>query len=278
MKLTLVWQVFNKAHHLEDLLTSWLSTLSGQHTYEAIVVCDACVDGSEEIARSVLGRAGKVGRKVVLSTPDVYEIEANNTALRWAAPDSDLIVFIQDDNFMHDQNWDATLIEARGAVRKPGATALLAGGYFLKDGATYQRVECRREHKTLHWADNFPLWACMVDFVTRPFAVSTSLLREWGGLGGPFFDVICWDDTDLSLKLLKRGYVNQYVPFDVLNLSLGQQTMPERMRQGFERNRKVFNAKHGAWLRARGPQGVTLICPAEPHEGGLRLVHPVYDL
>ncbi|MHC4646771.1 MAG: glycosyltransferase family 2 protein, partial [Planctomycetota bacterium] len=223
MKLTLVFGIFNKAYHLDRLLSSWLDTLSGVYQYEVIVVCDACVDGSQEVAQDTLSRYGDVldGYQIV-ETPDVYEIAQNNTALGLAAEDSELILFIQDDNFMFDENWDAHLFEARCMVPFPGATALLAGGVFLPDGRQFKRIESQRPHKGEHFTkhgidpDEFPPAVYSVDFITRPFAVSTPQLRIMGGLGGEGWDVICWDDTDLSIKLLKAGYTNQYIALDVL--------------------------------------------------------------
>ena len=258
MKLTLAFGIFNKAYHLEQLLESWLSTLSGMCQYEVIVVCDACIDGSPDIARAVLEQhEEQLTRWAVVETPDVYEIEQNNTALRWADPNSDLILFIQDDNLIHDEGWDAWLIEAYRSVAKPGAVALLAGGIFLADGFSYERIESCRPHKGEHFTkhgiaeEQYPPAIYSVDFITRPFAASTSLLREMGGLGGEGWDVICWDDTDLSIKLLRAGYTNLYVALDVLNLSTGQQTMPDMMRQGFENNHALFLEAHQTWLQAR---------------------------
>jgi glycosyltransferase involved in cell wall biosynthesis len=258
MKFTLAFGVYNKAPILEALLTSWFSTLSGGYSYEAVVVCDACVDGSQEIALKTLAEFdGTLSRHAVLETPDVYEIAVNNRALDWAADDSDLIVFIQDDNHIFDPAWDAWIVDARGTVEKPGAVALLAGGYFLKNGFSYRRVESQRPHKGEHFdkhmipADAYPPGIYSVDFITRPFAVSTPLLRGLGGLGGPGWDVICWDDTDLSVKLLRRGYTNLYVSLDVLNTSMGLRTMPDKMREGFDNNKAHFLAAHQDWLASR---------------------------
>lgn len=258
MKLTLVFGIFNKAYHLDRLLSSWLDTLSKAYQYEVIVICDACVDASQEIAQDTLSRYGDVLESYqIVDTPDVYEIEQNNTALALAAGDSDLILFIQDDNFMLDEAWDAHLLSARLLVKKPGCTALLAGGVFLGDGRQFKRIESQRPHKGEHFTKHgiepseYPPAVYSVDFITRPFAVSTPLLREMGGLGGEGWDVICWDDTDLSIKLLKAGYVNQYVALDVLNFSTGQSTMPERLQQGFSNNHKHFMAAHHEWLVER---------------------------
>ena len=127
MKITLAFCVYNKADTIASVLASWLSTLSGQHTYEVIVVCDACVDGTQAAARAKLRRFSRALESwTVLDTADVYEIAANNAALAATAPDSDLIIFIQDDNWMYTPDWDAALIKARARVDHPGCTALLA--------------------------------------------------------------------------------------------------------------------------------------------------------
>ena len=270
MKLTLAFCVYNKADTIASVLASWLSTLSGQHTYEVIVVCDACVDGTQAAARAKLRRFSRALESwTVLDTADVYEIAANNAALATAAPDSELIVFIQDDNWAFSPDWDVTLINVRALVERPGCTALLAGGLFHPGGMTYERVESDAPHKgedfTGHGipADKYPPGVYSVDFITRPFVVSTPLLREVGGLGAPGFDVICWDDTDLSIKLLRQGYVNQYVALDVLNTCSGQQTMKERMATSFTHNLAIFRALHHDWLAARETNSYRFIAPLE---------------
>ena len=285
MKLTLVFNVFNKATTLESVLTSWINRLSFQRAYEVIVTCDACVDGTAEVARKVLqAYAGVLTGWQVVETPDIYEIAANNLALRLAAWDSDLILFIQDDNWMFSSKWDVALVEAQRLVARPGATALLAGGVFHADGIGYMRVECSGEHKGDHFdkhripKDKYPLAVYGVDFVTRPFAIHTTLLRDLGGLASPDYERLCFDDTDLSVKLLRQDYTNLYLPCDVLNTSMGQETMKEAMRYCFDHNQEVFRRIHQQWLQWRDGNTFKMVRPLTLNDGRLSFAEPVYDL
>lgn len=255
MKITLAFCVFNKAFYLRSLLDSWLSNLSGKHTYEVIVVCDACRDESVMVARATLAKYD-LERAEVIETPDIFEIRANNAALEWASEDSDLIIFVQDDNWIYTPDWDDLMVKARKQVKKPGAIALLAGGVFAADGETYQRVEVKTPHKDIYFdrvneGEQYTPGLYEVDFVTRPFAVSTKALRELGGLGGPEFDVLCWDDVDLCLKLQKAGCSNLYLSLDVLNTAGGQTTMPERMCESFINNQNIVMPRYMGYLKWR---------------------------
>lgn len=285
MKITLAFCVFNKADTIAAVLTSWLATLSHEHTYEAIIVCDACIDGTQERARETLIRfTPPLKRWSILETPDVYEIAANNAALEWASADSDLIAFIQDDNTQFTQGWDRLLVEARRLRSFPGCTAMLAGGIFHPDGVGYSRIESNTPHKgeyfTTHGISEttYPPGIYNVDFITRPFAVGTPLLREMGGLGFPGGDVICWDDTDLSVKMLKAGYANQYISMDVLNTCSGQATMKERMARSFTHNHKLFVAAHAEWLRARETNSFKHVTHFSMMDLGVAFVYPIHDL
>jgi GT2 family glycosyltransferase len=207
-------------------------------------------------------------------TPDIFEIDANNLAWR-AALYQDLIVFIQDDCTQYTPNWDRILVQSQQWADHPGATALLAGGYFGADGDTYYRVETNRPHKGVHFGKHnipdgkYPLALYSVDFVTRPFAISTPLLRALGGLGGPGYEKFCWDDTDLSVKLLRKGYTNLYLPLDIVNTS--PHTGSDVMRQSFEHNHETFRAAHREWLSWRPCNAFKPLCPIVERDGELKI-------
>jgi GT2 family glycosyltransferase len=275
--ITLVFNVHNSAETLEGVLDSWIKNLSPDNRHETVIVCDGCTDGSHLTAfeyrrvRSLLSTE----RIYVFSTDDIFEIASNNLALGYASDHSDLIVFIQDDNWSLEPNWDRILVHSQQWADHPGATALLAGGYFGADGDTYFRVETNRPHKGVHFGKHnipegkYPLALYSVDFVTRPFAISTPLLRELGGLGGPGYEKFCWDDTDLSVKLLRRGYTNLYLPLDIVNTS--PHTGSDVMRQSFEHNHETFRAAHREWLSWRPRHAFRPICPIIERDGELKI-------
>lgn len=265
MLFTLAFAIHDKSYYLSSLLESWLDNLSGNNLYEVIVVCDGCSDDSHEVAKRVLAKySNLLSSSCVIDTPDIWEIRANNAALDLATPNSDLIAFIQDDNFEFDYSWDELVIQARARVEQPGAVALLAGCYFVPDGETYCRVETRTMHKGMFFdrvntCDQYKPGLYEVDFVTRPFVVDTRQLRDYGGLGGPEFDVLCWDDVDLSLKLQRDGHTNLYLSLDVLNTAMGQTTAPGRMESSFERNRSIVLPRWANYLKWRDTGGVRQI-------------------
>jgi GT2 family glycosyltransferase len=253
MKFTLAFGIHNKATWLAELMTSWLDRLTNRHRYEVIVVCDACTDESASIACHTMKAYPHIDY-IPLETDDIFEIAVNNVALQHAAEASDLILFIQDDNWMHDIEWDRTLAQVIQASEHVGAIGLLAGVNF-DTNLKRQRIEVNRPYKAKyfdrHGIDSYPLAVYEVDTVIRPFAVSTPLLRQYGGLG-PGFDLIVWDDIELSLRLLRDGYRNLYVPFDVVNTSEIAGTMDQdRWRRSFAYNEQQTMKAHGAWLRER---------------------------
>jgi len=291
VKFTLVFTIHNKEYHLESVLNSWLRRLSGKHTYEVIVVCDGCADDSVSEARRVMLHNtdgdgftyDNLIQWVVVETPDVFEIKANNVALGMAAKDSDLIVFIQDDNWIFDDNWDDLVVQARAKVDRPGALALLAGNVFKPNKLDHCRVETRRRHKMymfdrVNSEDIYPPALYEVDFVTRPFVVETKRLLGYGGLGGPEFERLCFDDVDLCLKLQKDGYRNLYLALDILNTAAGQDTAPQIMRAGYEHNRDLVMPRYASYLQWRDVSPFRQIAPLYMNGKGVQFDKPDHDL
>lgn len=244
MKLTLAFDIYNKAEWIANLLHSWLATLSGEHEIEAILVFDACRDDSPQIAQDVL-ECYNVAYSFIYAD-DIYEIRCNNLALKRAQ--GDVIVFIQDDNWMHDQNWDATLLEAMDRVEYVGVVGLLAGLRLLSDFRR-QRIEVDRpHHKKNPGSFRPPLGIYAVDAINRPFAVNVELLRSLGGLDEAYAPT-SYDDMDLSIKLLQQGYVNLYVPFDVVNTCASEQTMGRAaIRRHYARGYGLCRRHHQAYV------------------------------
>ncbi|MFA4973738.1 MAG: glycosyltransferase [bacterium] len=248
MKITLAFDIFNKEDSIAAVLQSWLATTSGKHDIEVIAVYDACVDTSRTIAEEVVRDAGVAYQG--LETDDVFEIKANNAALKVAT--GDLIVFVQDDNLMWDRNWDALLARI-AALPRTGAMGLLAGLKVYPSG-TYERIECWRERKGDHYAkhnispDRYPLAAYSVNAINRPFAIATSLLRAQGGLDETYCPMD-FDDLSLSIDLFRKGYTNYYIPFAVVNTSAKFSTIgPKQAAANYQHGRQVFLDRHLDYL------------------------------
>ena len=243
MKFTLAFGIYNKADWIESLLRSWLDHLSGRHDVQIVLVFDACTDGSDAIARDVL--SGYKWPCVWLYADDVYEIRCNNMALEAAA--GDVIVFIQDDNWMHDRGYDDILAQAM-TWERVGAVGLLAG-LQLRPGLTWRRIEVDRPHKGVqfHGDGDQALGVYAVDAINRPFAIHTKTLRALGGLDEAYCPT-SYDDLDLSIRLLQEGYTNLYVPFDVLNTCASKQTMGQAAIAGhYGRGRSLCRQRHQAY-------------------------------
>jgi len=144
MKLTLAFDIYNKEHWIQSLLESWLDNLSGKHEVEVIIVFDDCKDASPEIAERVL--QGRGLNYQFLYADDESEIYCNDLAFQHAT--GDFIIFIQDDNWIYDRDWDDTLVQVLHRVDNIGAVGLLAG-LEMKRGPrlSKRRIEVNRPHK-----------------------------------------------------------------------------------------------------------------------------------
>ena len=207
MKLTLAFQVYNKEESIKSVMDSWVRNLSGRNEGEIIVVFDDCKDASVDILHKYLRE--KKQDYMFLFADDRYEIFCNNLALKHAS--GDYIVFIQDDNWIYDENWDLLLGKMLRQIDNIGAVALLAGVQMLpeQNKLRYPRIEINRTHKKEYFsAHNLPeyeLGIWQVDSVCRPFCISRELLLSYGGMDGAFSPT-CGDDLDLGIKLVKEGF------------------------------------------------------------------------
>lgn len=270
MKLTLAFDIYNKEQWIQSLLESWLDNLSGRHEVEVIIVFDDCRDASPEIAERVL-----LGRGLdyqFLYADDEYEIFCNDLAFQHAT--GDFIIFIQDDNWIYDRDWDDTLAEVLGRVDNVGAVGLLAGVEMRRGPRlSYRRIEVNRPHKGDNFGleEVFDLAVWCVDAINRPFGISTDLLREMGGLDFAFRPMD-FDDMDLSLKLLQRGYTNIYVPFDLLNVVGKRSTIGESgMRKNWLHGYQLCRARHGEFVRRRLGTSLSRLYSLEERSGLLHL-------
>jgi glycosyltransferase involved in cell wall biosynthesis len=242
-------------------------------------VFDACKDRSLEIAEAYLKKCPYEHK--FLFADDRFEIFCNNLALEYA--NGEYIIFIQDDNWMFDKNWDEMLVQVIENTKDIGAIGLLAGlkmlpsslysgnyrlnNFFRKikniliknnikkdanenwGSLNYERIEINRFHKGDKFFDfklkpfDFGVW--QVDAIIRPFCVSVSLIKDIGGLDKAYMPS-CGDDMDLSIKLLLNKYKNIYIPFDVLNTSGSSSTMDSQfINNVYENAYKTLFLRYG---------------------------------
>lgn len=278
MKITIALDCFNKESTIADVVRSWVSTLSGQHEVELMVCFDALNDHSDFEVSSLMWEFPNVAYKA-LYADDVFEIKADNMMLAEAT--GDVIVFVQDDNFQYDANWDDTLAKVYQWAEIPnpthliGAISLLSGVRMHKDFAL-DRMECFRPHKDERaWVhginkDAYPLAVYQVDVVNRPFAVRVSVLRFYGGLDEGYCPMD-YDDADLSFKLLRDGYTNLYIPFDVLNLCSKKDTLSQgQIAENYMRGERIARERWAGFIAAR-ESSVRLLWKLEATDAGLSL-------
>lgn len=262
MKITLAFMVYRPGKRWAEALYSWLFHLSGKYKYEVICAFDDPEDlhQTQDRAKRVMSQFRWADYKP-LQTGDVNELLANNLMLAAAAPDSDLFVVLQDDNFCRDMGWDALLVDAMQRAEEMtgksiGAVSLLAGLKFTED-AEIQRVEVDRPTKPAEFKPgrfpeildpNLPLKVYSVDGVNRPLAIFTPLMRKMGGFD-EMYAPRDWDCTDLGVRLLRAGYQNLYVPLDVENWCVKQTTQtPKEMAKYHDKNKPKFMKRHGEWF------------------------------
>ncbi|MBN2136633.1 MAG: glycosyltransferase [Sedimentisphaerales bacterium] len=269
MKFTLAFQVYNKAESIESVMDSWIKNLSGRHECEIIVVFDDCKDASVEILHRYL--RAKRQDYIFLFADDRYEIFCNNLALKYAS--GDYIIFIQDDNWIYDEQWDWVLGEVLGRVENVGAAGLLAGVELLPDTEKIRlkRIEIDRPHKGEYFSSHnlpcydFGVW--QVDSIARPFCISRELLLLCGGLDTAFCPT-CGDDLDLGIKLLKQGKRNIYIPFDLVNTVASKGTFDEGYyTENYNRAYAVNFARHQEYITQK-KGGVELIIPMRQGSAG----------
>jgi len=255
MKITLAITIYNKEDWVESILKSWIENAKYPENLEIVIVFDGLKDNSEINVKNYL--ANKDIPVKYLYADDMHEIFCNNLALTNSS--GDYVIFIQDDNWIYDKNWDETLLitikKLEALQIKPGGIALLAGAVvqspnFIEDYIKsiyfgirhnlsaylnkkfkpikidfrfrYKRVETDRSSKgnnfSIHNIPSQPFGIWRIHHVTRPFCVERKLIQNLGGLNKEFMPHM-GDDIDLSYNLIRNGYTNIYIPFDLLNIS-----------------------------------------------------------
>lgn len=274
MKLTLAFDIYNKERWLVSLLDSWLSNLSGKNEYEFIVVFDDLHDKSKQIADERFKNYGY--SYLSLSADDKYEIFCNNLALQHAT--GDYIIFIQDDNWIYDKNWDLLLCQVVDRVQNLGAVGLLAG-LKLSAPLKWVRVEIDRPHKEIHFTklgklESYELGVWEVDAINRPFCVSTNLLRGKKGLDKEFMPTT-GDDLDLSLKFKMDNRINIYIPFDLVNITTYKEQFSKKdfFLECHRQCNKLCRKRYENYLTNRKDQRIQKLFDLKEIQNSLELIH-----
>lgn len=273
MKITLAFDIYNKEKWLASLLNSWLSNLSGKNEYEFILVFDDLYDKSKQIADKQFENYGY--SYSALFADDKYEIFCNNLALQHAT--GNYIIFIQDDNWMFDKNWDLTLTETITRISNLGAIGLCAGDKVSAPPIRLKRIESDRPHKReyfkMHAIESCDLGVWQVDAINRPFCVSRQLLYEFGGLDKEF-EPTHGDDFDLSLRLLQKSRTNIYIPFDLKNTGGFKKTIDQKFfKKAKQKSRFLWNKRYLDFLTKRGDSQIRKLFALEETENGLKLIY-----
>jgi len=256
VKFTLAFAVYNKEKWIKSFLNSWLSTVSYKNEYEVVIVFDNLKDHSDKIAKYYLDYTDF--NYQFLYADNKYEIFCNNLALQHAK--GDYIIFIQDDNWIYDKNWDILLQVTIEKILNIRAIGFLAGLELFPSGG-YRRIEVNRPHKKEHFnkhkIGSYKLGIWQVDAINRPFAINRNLLNKLGGLSREFMPT-CGDDLDLSIRLLQEGKTNIYIPFDLLNTSSSPMLKQERDRH-YSRALGLYRKKYKSYLMNRKNKKIRLL-------------------
>ncbi len=90
-----------------------------------------------------------------------------------------------------------------------------------------------------------------------------------GGLDFAFRPT-CGDDLDLSLKLLRKGYTNLYIPFDIKNSVGSRSTMaPDFVKSVYSHAIELCLTRHGELVRRRVGTNLGKLLPMEEQSGVL---------
>lgn len=252
MKFTLAFDVYNKQSTIGSVLDGWLSNLSRENEYEFIVVFDDLRDNSKKI----VDQRFKVYKHTYLPlfADNKYEIYCNNLALQ-NAKKGNYIIFIQDDNYMYDKNWDLLLAEIIKRTPNLGVIGFLSGLRVLAPPIRWECIETDRPHKGKYFKmreiESYDLAVWQVDAINRPFCINKQLLNALEGLDKEY-EPTFGDDFDLSLKLLREGRTNLYIPFDLKNTGGFKETLDkEFFKQTKREARKLWETRYGYWLERR---------------------------
>lgn len=272
MKLTLAFDIYNKEEWISPLLGSWLFNLSKENKYEFIVVFDNLKDKSRVIADRCFERFGYL--YLPLFTDNKFEVFCNNLALQYST--GDYIIFIQDDNFIYDQNWDLTLTETIARVPNLGIIGFLSGLKVSAPPIRYECIEANRPHKREYFkmrnVEPCELAVWQVDAVNRPFCINRELLGTLGGLDKAY-EPTYGDDFDLSLKLLREGKINLYIPFDLKNIGAFKETLDrELFKKAKQKARLLWRERYSDYLAKRENSQIRRLFVLKETENGLESI------
>ena len=108
--ITIVLSAYNQEEIIEDVLKGIYNNCS-KLTSEVIVVLDGCTDLTPIIVDNFMKNTKQrwdISTKV-LHTPNVFEVEANNTGLRVST--QPYTILVQDDMVVQELGWDVRLIK-----------------------------------------------------------------------------------------------------------------------------------------------------------------------
>lgn len=275
MKITLAFTIYNKENWVDSILRSWIENAFDKSNLEIIIVFDDLKDQSELIAKRTLESLNVYFK--FLYANDKHEIFCNRLALESSS--GDYIIFIQDDNWIYDKNWDTTLLRTLNYYdRNEGVISFLAGAEIIKynyyiDFAfpklkhlikslifyksyvkvffpifRFKRLESNRKEKkenfSVHKIKSLPIGIWEVHLGTRPFCIERKKLIKLDGLDKVFMPHTA-DDVDLSLKCINSGYKNLYIPYNLKNIStIGDNELHGEKFDQFQKGYSICFQRH----------------------------------
>jgi glycosyltransferase involved in cell wall biosynthesis len=280
MRITLAFTIYNKEHWVESILNSWIENAANKENLEIIIVFDDLKDNSELIAKRTLDNL-KIDYKF-LYAQDKHEIFCNRLALE--ASTGDYVIFIQDDNWIYDKNWDLILLGTIKAYNNSeGVVSFLAGAEIIRYSYLidflipyikfifktllfknpssnpfypifrFNRLESDRTQKkenfTIHNIKSLPIGIWEVNLGTRPFCISRDKIIKLEGLDKVFLPHTA-DDVDLSLKCIGSGYKNLYIPFNLKNIStIGDSILHGEKFDQFQKGYSICFKRHKSIIK-----------------------------
>lgn len=104
--ISIILTIHDKERSLRDLLKLLIKNTSSLCD-EIVIIFDGCTDNSYASFESIEDQLSKRFSIRVLSTPDVWEVKANNIGMKDAK--NKLAIIIQDDMHIMQKNWDRIL-------------------------------------------------------------------------------------------------------------------------------------------------------------------------
>lgn len=197
MSVSVVLPVHNKAWLLPTVLQGIVNNAS-EDVRELIIVLDGCTDASEEIAEKY--PAGNMD-KIIVRTPDVWEVIASNAGYKAAT--GDYICAVQDDMVIQQPEFDRHMLKPFAKVPDLlGVTARNAEDKIVTLGNRLKWINGAGKDS------NSPRGVLYVrDVIVRgPIMWYHPILAELGYLD-ELFSPLYGDDYDISYKAYRRGWL-----------------------------------------------------------------------